>query len=92
IKHLVAITIALKDLGGLIFIFGSSLGALLLVFVTPITYDFYNYNADKKEFAQLFVKFTQNLALVGALLFFIGMEKSIPKRQVKKKVPKTKIV
>ncbi|KAK6930614.1 HR-like lesion-inducer [Dillenia turbinata] len=51
-----------KGLGGLIFIFGSSLGALLLllhqVFVTPIMYDFYNYNADKKEFSQLFVKFT----------------------------------
>lgn len=26
---------------------------------SAILYDFYNYDADKKEFAQLFVKFTQ---------------------------------
>ena len=26
---------------------------------TPILYDFYNYDVDKKEFAQLLVKFTQ---------------------------------
>lgn len=26
---------------------------------TPILYDFYNYDADKKEFGQLFVKFTE---------------------------------
>lgn len=26
---------------------------------TPILFDFYNYDVDKKEFAQLFVKFTQ---------------------------------
>ncbi|KAK6929815.1 HR-like lesion-inducer [Dillenia turbinata] len=96
IKYLVATAIALKGLGGLIFIFGSSLGALLLLlhqlFVTPIMYDFYNYDADRKEFAQLFVKFTQNLALVGALLFFIGMKNVMPRRQVKKKAPKTKTV
>lgn len=32
----------------------------------------------------------QNMALFGALLFFIGMKNSIPRRQPKKKVPKTK--
>ncbi|XP_015580941.1 uncharacterized protein LOC8276159 isoform X2 [Ricinus communis] len=58
--------------------------------VTPILYDFYNYDADKKEFHQLFTKFTQNLALFGALLFFIGMKNSIPRRQLKKKTPKSK--
>lgn len=26
---------------------------------TPILYDFYNYDVEKKEFNQLFVKFTQ---------------------------------
>jgi len=31
VKHLVAATIALKGIGGIIFIFGSSLGAYLLV-------------------------------------------------------------
>ncbi|EEF33076.1 uncharacterized protein LOC8276159 isoform X1 [Ricinus communis] len=94
IKHLVAAAIAVKGLGGLLFIFGSSFGAYLLLLhqavVTPILYDFYNYDADKKEFHQLFTKFTQNLALFGALLFFIGMKNSIPRRQLKKKTPKSK--
>lgn len=93
-KELIAGTIALKVLGSLFFAFGSSLGAYLLLLhqalATPILYDFYNYDADRKEFAQLFVKFTQNLALFGALLFFIGMKNSSPRRQVKKKAPKSK--
>ncbi|XP_021752066.1 uncharacterized protein LOC110717627 [Chenopodium quinoa] len=93
-QHLIAASIALKGLGSLLFILGSSFGAYLLilhqVLATPILYDFYNYDADHKEFAQLFIKFTQNLALFGALLFFIGMKNSMPRRQVKKKVPKTK--
>lgn len=32
------------------------------------------------------------MALLGALLFFIGMKNSILRRQHKKKVPKTKTV
>lgn len=85
----------MKGLGGLLFIFGSSLGAYLLLLhqaiVTPILYDFYNYDVDKTEFAQLFVKFTESLALFGALLFFIGMKNSMPRRPLKKKVaPKAK--
>ncbi|XP_052188603.1 uncharacterized protein LOC127798982 isoform X1 [Diospyros lotus] len=92
IKYLVAAAIALKGLGSLLFIFGSSLGAYLLLLhqaiVTPILYDFYNYDVDKKEFTLLFVKFTQSLALLGALLFFIGMKNLIPRR-FRKKAPKT---
>ncbi|KAL5542199.1 hypothetical protein UlMin_009909 [Ulmus minor] len=94
IKYLVAGTIALKGLGSLLFIFGSSFGAYLLLLhqaiVTPILYDFYNFDVERKEFAQLFPKFTQNLALFGALLFFVGMRNSIPRRQLRKKAPKTK--
>ncbi|KAL3828713.1 hypothetical protein ACJIZ3_017515 [Penstemon smallii] len=94
IKHLVLATIVMKGLGSFFFVFGSSLGAIILLlhqaFTAPILYDFYNYDADKKEFAQLFVKFTQNLALLGALLFFIGMKNSMPRRSPKKKVSKTK--
>ncbi|XP_004296618.1 PREDICTED: uncharacterized protein LOC101310402 isoform 1 [Fragaria vesca subsp. vesca] len=63
IKHLVAAAIVLKGVGGLLFIFGSSFGAVLLLLhqaiATPILYDFYNYDAEKKEFNQLFLKFTQ---------------------------------
>ncbi|XP_065861771.1 uncharacterized protein [Euphorbia lathyris] len=94
LKVAVAAAIALKGVGGLLFIIGSSLGAYLLLLhqaiATPILYDFYNHDADKKEFYQLFIKFTQNLALFGALLFFIGMKNSIPRRQLKKKSPKSK--
>ncbi|XP_042493584.1 uncharacterized protein LOC122073121 [Macadamia integrifolia] len=94
LKHIVAATIALKGIGGILFIFGSSFGAYLLLLhqllATPILYDFYNYDTDKKEFGVLFVKFTQSLALLGAILFFLGMKNSVPKRQPKKKAPKTK--
>ncbi|KAE8714626.1 putative 2-oxoglutarate (2OG) and Fe(II)-dependent oxygenase superfamily protein [Hibiscus syriacus] len=94
IKYLVAASVAFKGVGGILFTFGNSIGAYLLVLqqliVTPILYDFYNYDMEKKEFGILFTKFTLNLALLGALLFFIGMKNSIPRRQHKKKAPKTK--
>lgn len=96
LKNVVATTIALKAIGGILFILSTSLGAYLLLlqlaFISPIVYDFYNYDVEKPEFMQLFVKFTQSLALVGALLFFVGMKASQPKRQAKKKAPKTKTV
>ncbi|XP_021291010.1 uncharacterized protein LOC110421691 [Herrania umbratica] len=96
IKYLVAAIVAFKGVGGIFFIFGSTIGAYLLVLqqfiVTPILYDFYNYDMEKKEFGLLFTKFTQNLALLGALFFFIGMKNSMPRRQLKKKAPKSKTV
>ncbi|KAK6254797.1 HR-like lesion-inducer - like 2 [Theobroma cacao] len=96
IKYLVAAIVAFKGVGGIFFIFGSIIGAYLLVLqqfiVTPILYDFYNYDMEKKEFGLLFTKFTQNLALLGALFFFIGMKNSMPRRQLKKKAPKSKTV
>ncbi|XP_065019386.1 uncharacterized protein LOC135583592 isoform X1 [Musa acuminata AAA Group] len=92
-KHVIASTIFLKGFGGLLFIFSSSFGAYLLLlylaFITPVVYAFYNYDIEKPEFVQLFSKFAQNLALFGALLFFLGMKNSIPRRQPKK-VPKSK--
>ncbi|XP_010935755.1 uncharacterized protein [Elaeis guineensis] len=94
IKHIVISTIVLRGLGGLLFIFSSSFGAYLLLLylalVTPILFDFYNYNIEKPEFVRLFVRFTQNLALFGATLFFIGIKNSMPKKQPKKKTPKMK--
>jgi len=93
-KILVGASIGMKALGGLLFIFGSSLGAYLLLLhqaiATSILYDFYNYELDTKEFAQLFIKFTQSLALLGALFFFIGMKNSMPRRTLRRKAPKTK--
>lgn len=32
---------------------------LHLAITAPILYDFYNFDADKKEFIHLFIKFTQ---------------------------------
>ncbi|GMI64201.1 hypothetical protein like AT4G14420 [Hibiscus trionum] len=94
IKYLVAASVAFKGVGGILFTFGSSIGAYLLVLqqliATPILYDFYNYDTEKKEYGILFTKFTQNLVLLGALFFFIGMKNSMPRRQQKKKAPKTK--
>ncbi|KAK8623779.1 hypothetical protein V6N13_065142 [Hibiscus sabdariffa] len=94
IKYLVAASVAFKGVGGILFTFGSSIGAYLLILqlliVTPILFDFYNYDTEKKKYDILFIKFTQNLALLGALFFFIGMKNSMPKRQHKKKAPKTK--
>ncbi|KAK6145971.1 hypothetical protein DH2020_019840 [Rehmannia glutinosa] len=94
-KHLILGAIIMKALGSLLFVFGSTFGASVLLLhqaiAAPILYDFYNYDADKKEFTQLFVKFTQSLALLGALLFFIGMKNSMPRRSPKKKAsPKAK--
>ncbi|TQE01130.1 hypothetical protein C1H46_013269 [Malus baccata] len=64
IKHLVAAMVALKGIGGLLFIFGSSIGAYLLLLhqaiATPILYDFYNYDPEKTEFNQLFFQFAQD--------------------------------
>ncbi|KAL8268185.1 hypothetical protein R6Q59_001983 [Mikania micrantha] len=95
IKVLVAGAIALKGIGSLLFIFGSTIGAFLLILhqliVTPILYDFYNYDMEKKTFTILFIKFTQNLALLGGLVFFIGMNASIQRRlYVNKKAFKSK--
>ncbi|PWA45396.1 HR-like lesion-inducer [Artemisia annua] len=92
-KTVVQAIIVLKAFGGVGFVFGSYAGALLLVLhqlvFTPVLYDFYNYDAQNPEFGQLFTKFTQNMSLLGALLYFIGMKHKISLRQ-SRKTPKTK--
>nr|XP_043621610.1 uncharacterized protein LOC122593284 [Erigeron canadensis] len=93
VKNVVRAVIVLKGFGGVFFVFGTYFGAICLVLhqliFTPILYDFYNYDTEDKEFGQLFTKFTQNMALLGALLYFIGMKHSISLRQ-SRKVSKTK--
>lgn len=94
IKHLVLADIVLKGIGGFLFIFGSSFGAFVLLLhlaiTTPILYDFYNYDLERPEFAPLFIKFTENVALFGALIFFIEMKKIIRTRHPKKRGSKPK--
>jgi len=94
IKTVIAATMFLKAFGGLLLIISSSFGAFLLLvylaFITPVVYDFYNYEMESQQFVQLFTQFLQNLALFGALLFFLGMKNSIPRRHSKRRTPKAK--
>ncbi|KAL6989858.1 hypothetical protein U1Q18_015608 [Sarracenia purpurea var. burkii] len=96
VRHFVAASIALKGLGGFLFIFGTPLGAYLLLYhlayTTPLLYDFYNYNYGQPEFFATLQDFLQCIALFGALLFFLGMKNSIPRKQLRKKTHKTKTV
>ncbi|XP_073030051.1 uncharacterized protein [Primulina eburnea] len=94
-KTFVAACIFLKGLGGLLFVLGSGFGAFLLilylVLTAPMFYDFYNYDVGEPEFIRLLHEFLQCVAFVGALLYFLGMKNSIPrKKQPQKKAPKPK--
>ncbi|KAJ0967280.1 hypothetical protein J5N97_024197 [Dioscorea zingiberensis] len=88
IKHVIAATIAVRVIGGLLFIYGSSVGAYLLMlylaFITPIVYDFYKYNTEDPKFFRVFVMFAQNMALFGGLLFFIGLNNQMAKKRSNK--------
>ncbi|XP_047055014.1 uncharacterized protein LOC124661197 [Lolium rigidum] len=94
IKTVTTTTLFLKGYGGGFLILNLSLGAFLLLvylaFITPVMCDFYNYEMGSPQFVQLFTQFSQNLALCGALLFFIGMKSSIPWRKSKRRAVKTK--
>ncbi|XP_007035054.2 PREDICTED: uncharacterized protein LOC18603176 [Theobroma cacao] len=94
VRQLVAAAIALKGLGGILFVFGHGFGAFLLgaylLVSTPLLYDFYNYGPNEPQYSALLSDFVQCVAQFGALLFFWGMRQSIPKRQLKKKAPKSK--
>ncbi|CAA2987808.1 Hypothetical predicted protein [Olea europaea subsp. europaea] len=62
-----------------------------LIFATPLLYDFYNYNVGEPKFFRLLSEFIQSVALLGALLFFLGMKNSIVRKQLKNKAaPKQK--
>jgi len=96
VKQVVWAIVALKGLGGLLFVIGNIFGAYLLavylVVVSPILYDFYNYGPEDRQFSLLLTEFLQSVALLGALLFFIGMKNSTTssKRILKKRTPKPK--
>ncbi|KAH7858701.1 hypothetical protein Vadar_026920 [Vaccinium darrowii] len=94
VSYVVAASVVLKGLGGALFVFGSSLGAYLLLYylayTTPLLYDFFNYKYGEPEFFALLQEFLQCIALFGALLYFLGMKNSITQRQLKKKTQKTK--
>ncbi|KAG7578369.1 HR-like lesion-inducer [Arabidopsis thaliana x Arabidopsis arenosa] len=60
IKHLMTVSIIVRTLGGLIFIYGSFSGAFLLLMyqgiATMIHHDFYNHRIDTEEFGLLYLK------------------------------------
>lgn len=94
VRHLVAISLSLKGIGGLLFVFGSRVGAYLLllqlVIITPVLFDFFNYSPQKPTFGIPLPDFLQHIALFGALLFFLGMKTTSPKKHTKKKTHKAK--
>ncbi|KAE9589761.1 hypothetical protein Lal_00021605 [Lupinus albus] len=94
VRQFIATIIFLKGVGGILFVFGSRFGSVLLLIhlaiTTPLLYDFYNYRPNSTKYNLLLNDFIQNAALSGALLFFIGMKNSIPTRQLRKKTPKAK--
>ncbi|GLJ22655.1 hypothetical protein SUGI_0426790 [Cryptomeria japonica] len=85
-KQALMTIIALEGIGGILFTFGSNLGAYLLLIllaaVTPIVHDFYNYDMRRPEYVVEFVQFLKNLALFGALLFFLGTNSSKKKHRM----------
>ncbi|RLM74057.1 uncharacterized protein C2845_PM15G02700 [Panicum miliaceum] len=78
IKTVIAATMFLKGFGGLLFIFSSSFGAFLLLiylaFITPVVYDFYNYEIESGQFVQLFFKFSQLLLIVTSYVLHLLSE------------------
>ncbi|KAC9884519.1 hypothetical protein E3N88_45147 [Mikania micrantha] len=94
VKHVVLASMVLKGVGGILFVFGSTTGAYLLIYylllITPLLHDFYHYEMDDSRFHYLLADFVQNVALLGALLFFIGMKNVLSRRSTKKKHLKTK--
>ncbi|CAN8247816.1 unnamed protein product [Cochlearia groenlandica] len=85
VKQVVATIVALKGVGGLLFVIGNIFGAYLLAFYlvvfSPILYDFYNYGPQERHFTLLLTEFLQSVALFGALVFFIGMKNATPSKR-----------
>ncbi|KAI3756736.1 hypothetical protein L1987_56559 [Smallanthus sonchifolius] len=94
VKHVVLASMVLKGVGGILFVFGSTTGAYLLMYylllIIPLLHDFYHYEMDDPEFQPHLSDFVQSLALLGALLFFLGLKNVAPRKLIKKKPLKTK--
>lgn len=94
VRHVAAVFMALKGLGGLLLVFGSFTGAVLLIcyliISTPLLHDFSHFNFKEPQYFIIQQEFLQCLAFLGALLFFLGMKNSINRRLPKKKALKSK--
>ncbi|KAK6929808.1 HR-like lesion-inducer [Dillenia turbinata] len=90
-RHLVVTCIALKGIGGFLFVFGNLFGAfLLLLSASPPLFALYKTDFRSPDFYTSLDENLPKLALFGALLFFVGMKNSLTRRQPKKKSPKLK--
>lgn len=74
--YLLAFAIFLELAGGLLLIFNSTLGALLLtwfmVAVTPVMHNFWDEKENTQGRLNETINFFKNVALLGSLLFYIG--------------------
>lgn len=98
VDNFVTAFMILKGLGGLLFLFSNRIANLMgaihltlyFMIATPVVYDFYHYEVGDPEFVLLLHGFMQNMALFGALLFLTKMRFKMYRRQLKKKIPKSK--
>ncbi|XP_055832352.1 uncharacterized protein LOC129901247 [Solanum dulcamara] len=95
VRHVVAAFMVLKGLGGLLLVFGSFTGAVLLmcylIMATPLLHDdISHFNLGEPQYLIALQEFLQCVAFLGALLFFVGMKNSINRRLPKKKTHKPK--
>lgn len=78
--YILAAATALELTGSLFFIFDSAMGAkTLLLFLVPVSFimhNFWDVPAKNSELRmQETIHFSKNLALCGALLFYLGMKR-----------------
>ncbi|KAL0050930.1 hypothetical protein WJX82_010304 [Trebouxia sp. C0006] len=74
--YMLAFAIFLELAGGLLLIFNSTLGAFLLscfmVAVTPVMHNFWDEKENSQGRLNETINFFKNVAILGALLFYIG--------------------
>ncbi|KAK2075875.1 hypothetical protein QBZ16_001617 [Prototheca wickerhamii] len=74
--YFLLIAILLELVGGILFIFGSKIGAqfllLFLIIVTPIMHAFWELTPESPEHLNDMINFFKNVALAGSLIFYIG--------------------
>ncbi|XP_010935752.1 uncharacterized protein [Elaeis guineensis] len=84
IKGLIAIGIALKGIGGILFAFGSSTGAYLLLLHMGISAPFLHYFDDYDD-PDTLQGITLDLAIYGMLFYFVGMDRTMLIQQFRRR-------
>uniref|UniRef100_A0A0R0L3V4 Uncharacterized protein n=1 Tax=Glycine max TaxID=3847 RepID=A0A0R0L3V4_SOYBN len=97
VQPVIASTILLKRVGGILFVLGSTFGSYLLFLYlglsTPILYDFYNYRSNIPEYYLFLNDFIQLCANYFLFPMFLSDDFTcITRRQIRKKIPKAKTI